>query len=142
MSSRARSLLFILTAATTACGGTVGEEPAKGPAAFQVERVVEGDVTVVRNLAGSKWGGNATLEVVLEIGVDEGDDRYMFNNPYRFWLTDDEIYVLESQDGRVRVYGLDGEHRRDFGSPGQGPGQFENAGHLAITPDGRVAVTP
>lgn len=141
VTARTRSLPLMLAAMMLACGGTSEDESPSEAAGLQVERLTEGDITVVRNLSGSKWGGNATLEVVLEIGVDEGDDRYMFNNPYRFWLTDDEIYVLESQDGRVRVYGLDGEHRRDFGSPGQGPGEFENAGHLAITPDGRVAVT-
>ncbi len=130
-----------VAALTVACAGEVVEEEVADDARLQVERVTEGDVTVIRNLSGSRWGGNATLEMVLEIGVDEGDDRYMFNSPWPFSMTDEEIYLLEARDGRVRVYGLDGEHHRDFGEPGQGPGQLERARHMSITPDGRVAVT-
>lgn len=139
MTAGARIVLVGFLVMTAACAGERAGEGGDG--SLRVERITEGGIEVVRNLSGSKWGGNATLEVVLEIGIDEGDERYMFNNPSPFWATEEEIYVVEGGDGKVRVYGLDGQHRRDFGNPGQGPGELENPTSISVTPSGRVAVT-
>lgn len=140
---RAATLRSVLITAAAVClcacgGGSAAPEGADGE--WHVERTVDGTTTTVRNLSGSKWGGNATLELVLEIGVDEGDERYMFGQPSGFWATDDEIFVLEQQDRRVRVYGRDGTHRRDFGRSGQGPGEFENPYGVIVMPGGEAAV--
>lgn len=146
---RAASLAPALAPALTAlalllpvaCGG--GEEQPVGLETgdrARVERTTEGNVTTVRNLAGSQWGGDATLEVELEIGVAEGDERYMFNQPMPRWMTQDAIYVLEPSDARVRVYGRDGEHRFDFGREGQGPGELENPIDVVVAEDGRIGV--
>lgn len=35
-----------------------------------------------------------------------------------------EVYVGDTQNREVRVFGLDGEHRRTFGREGEGPGEF------------------
>ena len=40
----------------------------------------------------------------------------------------DEVYVGDAQFREVRVFGLDGEHRRTFGREGEGPGEFP--GHI------------
>jgi hypothetical protein len=37
------------------------------------------------------------------------------------------VYVLESQDRQIRVYGEDGSRIRTFGRAGAGPGEFRNA---------------
>ncbi len=124
-----------------ACGGSEEGPTLSNANQLVVERTSEDGIDVVRNISGSKWGGNATLALELEIGVDEGDDRYMLGRPFPLLMNGDEIYALERQDGIVRVYGMDGQHRRDVGAPGQGPGELENPGSLGVTSDGRLAVT-
>ena len=37
---------------------------------------------------------------------------------------DSEVFVADQLNNEVRVFGLDGEHRRTFGRAGQGPGEF------------------
>ncbi len=104
-----------LLAFPIACGGEDSGEAPSGADGWQVERSTEGEVTTVRNLAGSKWGADATLELVLEIGVEEGEQEYMLAQPRAFWATDDEIFVLDARLNMVRVYGRDGVHHRDDG---------------------------
>lgn len=36
----------------------------------------------------------------------------------------DEVYVADAQSLEIRVFGLDGRHRRTFGRLGEGPGEF------------------
>ncbi|NKB88694.1 MAG: hypothetical protein GKS06_10785 [Acidobacteria bacterium] len=135
-------LAVVTLAVTAGCSSQEAPLPEDSLAGeLQVERTVEDGVEVVRNLSGSKWGGNATLAVELEIGIDEGDERYMFGNPYPFWITDEEIFVMEGGDGMVRVYGRDGEHRRDFGSLGEGPGEFSRGAQMTMNTSGQLAIT-
>lgn len=136
-----RGALVLLGACllAVACGSA---PPTAGDAAgHRVERTTDGDVTTVRNLGGSKWGGNATLAVELEIGVDEGDDRYMLVTPYPFFATEDEIFAVEAADSRVRIYGFDGVHRRDFGVQGPGPGELGRIFGIFVTPEERVLIS-
>ena len=44
---------------------------------------------------------------------------------------DDALYIADLVNHEVRVFGLDGEHRRTFGREGEGPGEF--AGLHSIT---------
>ena len=44
----------------------------------------EGNVTTVINESGSVWGGTATLVEEASIGVEIGEDPYMFGRVYRF----------------------------------------------------------
>lgn len=61
---------------------------------------------------------------------------------------DGDVYVADGRNFEVRVFGLDGAHRRTFGREGEGPGEFQAlsslawAGDLLLTMDpmlGRVA---
>ena len=48
---------------------------------------------------------------------------------------DNEVFVGDSQNGEVRVFGLDGQHRRTFGRFGEGPGEFTYITSLAWVGD-------
>lgn len=48
---------------------------------------------------------------------------------------DGEVYVADARNFEVRVFGLDGAHRRTFGRRGEGPGEFETLSSLAWAGD-------
>ena len=65
------------------------------------------------------------LEKDLDIGVDVGDENYMFAGIIDIEIdTDGNIYVLDWKYHTVKKYGLDGKFIRNIGSRGQGPGEF------------------
>jgi len=137
-----RALLMSLIVATTAaCGGEAAAPVRDTSDDLQIERVQEGDRTVVRNLAGSEWSGPARLVEDLSIGVMEGEPAYMLARPVGVAAVDDEILVLDSQDHEVKVYGMDGQFRRAFGEQGEGPGELNNPFTLFVTDDRRVLVS-
>ena len=100
----------------------------------------EGNVTTVVNESGSVWGGTATLVEEMSIGVEQGEDPYMFGLVSSIWATDDWIYVVDSPVPVLRVFNQEGRHVRDIGRRGQGPGEFELPNSVAVTPDGRILV--
>ncbi len=100
----------------------------------------EGDVTTVVTESGSVWGGSAELVEEASIGVDAGDEAYMFARIGALAADDRHIYVLERSPPVVRVYDLDGVHLRNIGREGQGPGEFSFPSSLVIMPDGRLMV--
>jgi hypothetical protein len=132
------SLLLALVMPLAACGGDGATATDAG--AWVGEVSTEGNVTMVRNQAGSRWGGPAILEPEVSIGVDEGAPEYMFGSISGLWATDDEIYVVDSQVPVVRVYDSQGRHLRDIGREGQGPGEFQRPSGVLVDPDGRVYV--
>jgi hypothetical protein len=100
----------------------------------------EGDVTTVVNQAGSLWGGPATLAEELSIGVDQGEDAYMFGSVASVWATADRIYVVDARVPVVRVFNHQGTHLMDLGRRGEGPGEFQIPNAVAVLPDGRILV--
>jgi hypothetical protein len=50
------------------------------------------------------------------------------------------IFALEAKEQEVRVFSPDGSHLRTIGRPGEGPGEFQRANGVALTPDGTVWV--
>ena len=46
-----------------------------------------------------------------------------------------EVYVADARNFEVRVFGLDGAHRRTFGREGEGPGEFQGLSSLAWAGD-------
>ena len=51
------------------------------------------------------------------------------------------VYVYESGEGVIKVFGEDGRFLRNVGRKGQGPGEFAQAYFLGFSPDGRLLVT-
>jgi hypothetical protein len=50
------------------------------------------------------------------------------------------IYICDYKEPSVKVFDSQGDFVRTIGRKGNGPGEFENAGTMAILPDGRLLV--
>ncbi len=133
-----RALAVLVSFAAAGCSGFPAEAPDSGD--WVGTTAVEGGVTTVVNESGSVWGRPAELVEELSIGVDRGEEPYMFGRVTSIWVTDELIYVADGQVPAVRVYDLGGAHVRDIGRPGQGPGEYERPSAVATLPDGRVLV--
>jgi len=99
----------------------------------------ESDVTTVVNESGALWDGKATLIEEASIGVESGDPNYMFARIAGLYATGDEIYVLDDTPA-LRVYDYQGNHLRNIGGAGQGPGEFERPRWIGRSVDGRLFV--
>lgn len=68
---------------------------------------------------------NIILEKELEIGVEEGDENYMFAGIIDVEVDSKEnIYVLDWKNHTVKKYNEDGKFIQNIGQRGQGPGEF------------------
>ncbi|HEV2106774.1 MAG TPA: hypothetical protein VGR16_00770 [Thermomicrobiales bacterium] len=97
-------------------------------------------------------GLNADGTVVREIGspgerTDLGDDPAtvnqmpgLFFGPRDVTVFNDEIYVVDTGNERVQVFGLDGSFRRAFGGFGGEPGHLIEPVGIAVGPDGLIYV--
>jgi len=52
-----------------------------------------------------------------------------------------QVYIYESGEGTIKVFGEDGRFLKTVGRKGQGPGEFAQAFFLGFCPDGRLLVT-
>lgn len=108
---------------------------------LEVVRDTVADTVVVRTVAGSAWGGPATLEPEVTIGVLEGDEEYMFGQLRGLAVgSEGRIFALDGQIPAVRVYGPDGSYERTLGRSGGGPGEFGRPDGLLMLSDGRLVV--
>ena len=71
----------------------------------------------------------AQLNLVVSIGPKTLTDT---GSPDEFgWVSsvalgpDEAVYVADAMNDEIRVFGLDGAHRRTFGREGAGPGEFD-----------------
>jgi len=108
------------------------------------ERSVEGDVTTVRTVSGSVWGGTARLVEEASIGTSDPEtagDAYLLGGVSGLAVGDDRIYVLDRQVPVVRAYDFSGRHVTDIGREGSGPGEYIQPESIAVHPDdGRLFV--
>ncbi|MGC8908059.1 MAG: NHL repeat-containing protein [Desulfomonilaceae bacterium] len=72
--------------------------------------------------------------VVGELG--DADDQFRLPTACR--TRGDELLVLDSKHGMVKVFGLKFEYRRGFGSPGIGAGQLNMPQGMDVHPDGSI----
>ncbi|MBA3413937.1 MAG: hypothetical protein H0U10_01760, partial [Chloroflexia bacterium] len=90
-------------------------------------------------------------QVAVQIGggeaADLGDDpAAVGGEPGRFFgprsvaLAGDEVFVSDTGNERVQVFGLDGSFRRAFGGYGSEPDRLIEPVGLAVGPDGNLAV--
>lgn len=133
------ALALAVALAVAACAGG-DAPPEENLEEWQAETTVEGDVTTVRTLSGSVWGAPAVLQEDLSIGVEQGEEPYMFGRLSGVAGTGDRIYVLDTSLPAVRVYDDNGRHLMDIGSEGDGPGEFRRPDALLVGGDGRVFV--
>jgi hypothetical protein len=77
----------------------------------------------------------------LTIGMEEGEENYMFSNPVDVDSdSKGNIYVLDSQECLIKKYDSKGVFIRNFGREGQGPGEFTSPSSMMITPQDEIYV--
>jgi len=54
--------------------------------------------------------------------------------------SENRVYVLDGQDQEIRVFRLSGEFSHSIGRPGSGPGEFEFARSMALSPGDTLVV--
>lgn len=131
-------LLLVVAMVTVACSPDSDVPGAE--AAWVGSTTTEGEVTTVVNESGSVWGGTARLVEDLSIGVEVGDEPYLFGRVGGVAAHEDLIYVLDTQIPAVRVYDGEGAYVRDVGREGQGPGEYERPRFLDVDEAGNVYV--
>jgi len=78
------------------------------------------------------------LEEELTIGVEEGDDNYIFDFPSEIRVGDNgNIYI--SDNNQIKCYNRNGQYLRTIGRKGQGPGEFLGS-RFALSQDGKIYV--
>lgn len=101
-------------------------------------------IRIVENPAEGIWtAGEAwTVEEELQIGVMDGDPELQFGSITGIDATPGgEIYVLDAQASRVRVFDAEGNLLRAFGQAGQGPGELSQApAGLFLSGEGNLLV--
>jgi uncharacterized protein (TIGR03663 family) len=71
---------------------------------------------------------------------DATPEQGKFFGPRGVAVFNDEVYVVDTGNERVQVFGLDGTFHRAFGGNGTGPGQFIEPVGIAIDENGLVYV--
>lgn len=106
----------------------------------------KGGVTVVENRGSGLWGEKTdekiTFKEALSIGVEEGEDYLMFNAVLRVAVDSKlNIYILDALNRRLLKFDKEGNFIWKTGRKGQGPGEFQWPGNIALTPSEDIAVT-
>ena len=90
---------------------------------------IDGVVHVINSGTAPEW--RLTLETSIgprSLAVGNGGPEEFGRVTTAMLGPGGEVYVGDAQNREVRVFGLDGEHRRTFGREGEGPGEFP--GHI------------
>lgn len=116
--------------------------PSGDSAAQKIE--MENGVRVVHNKKGGEWGSDPkiSIELARTIGdVDTDDENLAFSSPSDMGVDDaGNIYILDSGNQRIQVFGPDGRYVRTIGRKGQGPGEFSSPNSIDIDGEGRLYV--
>ena len=97
----------------------------------------EGNVTTVVNESGSEWDGESRLIEVATIGAGASEE-YVFAEPGGVATDGERIYITDRSASVVRVYDMKGQHLRDLGGRGEGPGEMNRPKGIGIAGDGRI----
>ena len=78
----------------------------------------------------------------LRLGTLNGDENEQFFRVFDgSFGPDEDLWILDAGNHRVKVFGLDGSFRHSFGTQGSGPGEFEQIGTaMSLGPDVVVIV--
>ncbi|MBD3412950.1 MAG: 6-bladed beta-propeller, partial [Candidatus Aminicenantes bacterium] len=125
------AVLFLIS-----CGEPEPEEE------YPAEITTVNGVMVVSNPDYPKQGRfQYLMEEELSIGVVEGDEEYMLNQPQDIKVSEDgTIYVLDWGDVCLKVFDENGIYLRTIGRRGQGPGEFDTPAWYDVSVDGRVFI--
>ncbi|MCY4205230.1 MAG: 6-bladed beta-propeller [Bacteroidetes bacterium] len=78
-------------------------------------------------------GGNGHL-----IGIMEGPSAEMIGDIADVTISKEALYYADSEYGEVRIYDQFGSLMSTVGSPGPGPGEFQQPYKLSVTDDGEI----
>ena len=71
--------------------------------------------------------------------VDKNYPQYLFS-PTNIFIHDDNVYVTDTGDARIKIFSLEGKFNGTIGSFGKSPGQFVRPKGVAVDEQGRVYV--
>jgi len=118
------------------------------PAASFAQKVkiqTEDGMTVVRNPKNPvpQPGGPSKLLLKedLVIGKEAGESGYLFAGLRSVGVDDREnIWTLDWQDIKIRIFDKNGKLISTFGKKGQGPSELQSPSRMAVTGDGTGAI--
>jgi len=86
--------------------------------------------------------GAARCEIDLVIaGGEDADDAHTLYQPVDVAvLALGDVLVLDRKLSCVKRFSADGAYVGEFGRDGAGPGELRGAGHMTVTPNGRVVI--
>ena len=80
-------------------------------------------------------------EPLLELGVMAGDPHQEFGSvPFAARLGQERVLVADGQARELRIFDLGETHLTTMGGRGEGPGEFQAFGALAVTPGDSIRV--
>lgn len=95
----------------------------------------------VVQLGGSDTRLSWNMPEAFVVGDDEVRAEEQFSRiAATAFDADDNLYVLDGDDGRVAVFDRSGRFVRQFGRRGEGPGEFRFPSHIAVTNDRHIVV--
>jgi len=124
-----RTMLLFPAAAGVVVAACAGEVRDGGFAVRDSAGITIAESTAPAWADGGGWRVEA--EPQMDIGTAGGDPRYEFSNIYDLMrLADGRIFVGDQGSVQVKVYSPTGEHIRDIGREGRGPGEFGQVGPM------------
>jgi len=105
----------------------------------------EGLVTIVENRGQGLWRGKTDEKITfiedLSIGKEEGEEFLMFHSALRVAVDSKlNIYILDILNHRLLKFDKEGNFIWRTGRKGQGPGEFQWPGSIALTPSEEIAI--
>ena len=99
-------------------------------------------IKVIKNPKMPLYGEiDLELEVDLTIGGEDVDENYMFTRVSDIEVDEEgNIYVLDSRECRIQIYDKAGKYLKTIGRKGEGPGEFQRSGRMALSTKGKLYV--
>ena len=77
----------------------------------------------------------------LRIGIESGDENYMFSQLNSIQVNDEEkIIVYDGKEVSIKVFDRDGKFIRKFGQKGQGPGEIQRPYRISLADDNTITI--
>jgi len=104
--------------------------------ALDEERIYVVDTHGHRVLVFSKQNG----ELISRFGK-QGNGKGDFNYPTNIFIRNGLLYITDSMNFRVQIFGKDGSFLSAFGRPGDGSGDFSKPKGIAVDSEGHIYVS-
>ena len=119
-----------------------GGRPSPGSDLATTFDTIAGVVHVANNGTPPAWGLVPVVSIGPKTLTDEGGPEEFGRVTAVALGPDGAVFVADARNHEVRVFGLDGAHRRTFGREGEGPGEFRNIYSIAWVGDRLLTFDP